>query len=266
MKTLLAIYHWSVGMQERDRNAAICCAQYFRLVKWLRSEGLDIEYMAFDFSQEPVITGRRVEHIPHCTMNGKATKVNDVIRYALGAAEFLCASDSDIYLEQANWPAFAEMLVAMDDTQLLNFPMHNILYDDDLDLDSLVVRPERIVVPRGYEPCCGGMFVAPVAVLAAIGGMDERFTDWGWEDCDLCKRLQQYGLRLVSSAFPILHLPHRLDKTMKLERYHWQRRLCVTDETMVRNDGPIKKRPSGSDGEVEQRPLSQSHKIGHLAE
>lgn len=56
----------------------------------------------------------------------------------------------------------------------------------------------------------GGIFVCTPDTWWSVGGMDEGFTEWGWEDADLRARWRKQGIyeaRLPYTAFHYYHEP-----------------------------------------------------------
>ena len=73
-------------------------------------------------------------------------------------------------------------------------------------------RPDQVDSPDGVK-ALHGAFACRRETLTAVGGYDERFTQWGWEDRDLLTRLEcGFGLqrRFVQSAsvVHVWHPPH----------------------------------------------------------
>lgn len=56
------------------------------------------------------------------------------------------------------------------------------------------------------------------SALIAVGGFDERFSGYGWEDADLALRLGDHGLRLEQRADLLVHHAHEYDLESSLAR------------------------------------------------
>lgn len=65
--------------------------------------------------------------------------------------------------------------------------------------------------PRNWKLLRGCNFVVPTEAYFAVGGSDESFEGWGYEDSDLCIRLMNFGLRIRRGLAEtcVLHLWHR---------------------------------------------------------
>lgn len=65
--------------------------------------------------------------------------------------------------------------------------------------------------PRNWRLLRGCNFVVPTEAYFAVGGCDESFEGWGYEDSDLCIRLMNFGLRIRRGLAEtcVLHLWHR---------------------------------------------------------
>ncbi|NBX25806.1 MAG: glycosyltransferase [Planctomycetes bacterium] len=65
--------------------------------------------------------------------------------------------------------------------------------------------------PRNWKLLRGCNFMVPADAYRAVGGCDESFEGWGFEDSDLCIRLMNHGLRIRRAAADacVLHLWHR---------------------------------------------------------
>jgi hypothetical protein len=80
-------------------------------------------------------------------------------------------------------------------------------------------------------------------IILSLGGLDEFYEGWGFEDLDLYERLMGYGVEFcnISEAAPLLHQWHprydgvkdsALEETMERNRRYFQ-----TTTTLVRNRG-----------------------------
>lgn len=248
MSLAFAIVHWSGGY-ERDRNAAICCRHNHQLFQRMQSCVVDYDYCVYDFSPMRLITGAHSCHLPRPTRFGKAAKVNDVIRRAMGVTDFLAISDSDTIIPEHHWFNLATMLCSgLRADTFYTFPTQDIVNEYMLDEAQLELRTDVLpsLQPRKDQTVCGGIFIAPVKALAAVGGMDERFKEWGCEDIDLQLRLQRYGLRREQQAITAWHLPHPPDPTRDPMKYAEQRVMALTDTGYyVRNGGALTARSGG---------------------
>ena len=77
-------------------------------------------------------------------------------------------------------------------------------------LDRLRVL-SSVARPRNWRLLRGCNFVVPTEAYFAVGGSDESFEGWGYEDSDLCIRLMNFGLRIRRGLAEtcVLHLWHR---------------------------------------------------------
>ena len=93
---------------------------------------------------------------------------------------------------------------------------------DRLRVASSVLRPRNWKLLRGCN------FMVPTEAYLAVGGSDETFEGWGYEDSDLCIRLMNFGLRIRRGLAEtcVLHLWHQeRDRTFEGENL---RRLLAT--------------------------------------
>lgn len=76
-------------------------------------------------------------------------------------------------------------------------------------LDELRVLVSRIN-PTNWKLLRGCNFMVPAPAFRAVGGCDESFEGWGFEDSDLCIRLMNLGLRIrrAKADTCVLHLWH----------------------------------------------------------
>ncbi len=82
--------------------------------------------------------------------------------------------------------------------------------------------------PRNWKLLRGCNFMVPAEAYGAVGGSDETFEGWGYEDSDLCIRLMNFGLRIRRGLAEtcVLHLWHQeRDRTFEGENL---RRLLAT--------------------------------------
>lgn len=65
--------------------------------------------------------------------------------------------------------------------------------------------------PRNWRLLRGCNFMVPAEAYRAVGGCDEAFQGWGFEDSDLCIRLMNFGLQIRRGLADtcVLHLWHR---------------------------------------------------------
>jgi glycosyltransferase involved in cell wall biosynthesis len=77
-------------------------------------------------------------------------------------------------------------------------------------LDRLRVM-SSVARPRNWRLLRGCNFVVPTEAYFAVGGCDEIYEGWGYEDSDLCIRLMNFGLRIHRGTADtcVLHLWHR---------------------------------------------------------
>lgn len=124
------------------------------------------------------------------------------------------------------------------------FPLPGALLRRDLyPLRRLVPHRQHIPsVPEGFE-VLGCNFGVARADFLAVGGYDETFVGWGYEDVDLAIRLVNSGLRYHVAAGPIsvFHLDHpvqsRVAATTRLALCN-QRRASGTTRAELGIDRP----------------------------
>jgi glycosyltransferase involved in cell wall biosynthesis len=77
-------------------------------------------------------------------------------------------------------------------------------------VDGLRMLASRLR-PTNWKLLRGCNFMVPAEAYRAVGGCDESFEGWGFEDSDLCIRLMNHGLRIRRAAADacVLHLWHR---------------------------------------------------------
>jgi GT2 family glycosyltransferase len=106
---------------------------------------------------------------------------------------------------------------------------------EDLDFEAL----RQLCRPRlGWE-CHPRVCMTYTVLYEAIGGLDERYWSWGWDDVDLMKRFLYLGLRQrtqVSRSF-YMHQWHP-DSERGREAEHIQRNksYCQQTHSILRND------------------------------
>ena len=90
---------------------------------------------------------------------------------------------------------------------------------------------------RVYCHCLGSPLLVDRRAIQAIGGYDESLTDWGYEDTDLCGRLELCGFGRIEME-PVVHLTHEawlrvVNYALKDPPSSWQRNRLRSDRTIA---------------------------------
>jgi len=119
-----------------------------------------------------------------------------VIGLTYGYYSDLCGADNGDPFElsgQAWW-------IDIDKQQVMSDVRAPIFEAADYQLDKMTAP---------WTLCWGNNFSVPKAALLEVGGFDELFIGWGYEDLDLAYRLHKHGLVFQVAMDAItLHLPH----------------------------------------------------------
>lgn len=163
--------------------------------------------------------------IPKSVNEGFSATCNRGIEAARG--EFLCLLNTDVQLP-SDFFLLALVPLLAGDADVVSVTVEN--YRDDSSCPASVTRPVRIHLRHGYVRilrdrkaegpdgipvamlgCC---FLARGAALRALGGYDERYSPFYWEDLDLGLRVHRAGLR--ERYVETVRVVHRESSTVKL--------------------------------------------------
>src|SRR3954464_11410954 len=85
-----------------------------------------------------------------------------------------------------------------------------------------LARSGKLIDESGFTGDWRSFYTGNVSLsreaLLAVGGFDERFSGYGWEDADLALRLGDHGLRLEQRRDLLVHHVHEYDLAASLAR------------------------------------------------
>jgi GT2 family glycosyltransferase len=86
--------------------------------------------------------------------------------------------------------------------------------------------------PMDVQACPGCAFFVRRSVIERIGGFDERFNPYGWEDVDLSLRAGAAGFRLIYAPEAVVH--HRGGRLQRGSLAHYERHKAANLVRLVR--------------------------------
>jgi glycosyltransferase involved in cell wall biosynthesis len=107
-----------------------------------------------------------------------------------------------------------------------------------------VVAPGRSPPPlpslerRAYSLCLSSCLLLDRSVLQSLGGYDQSLSGWGYEDTDLCLRLELCGLGMIEME-PVVSLSHEdslrvINYPIKDRSLSWQQNRLRSDRMIAR--------------------------------
>ncbi len=115
------------------------------------------------------------------------------------------------------------------------------------DLDFRIIQRDEWLQKPAYSQAWAHSLGLPASLFLALGGYDETFVGWGWEDFDLNLRVLQAGghLHRLGEAATQVHLAHpsRFDPTRPSNESR-----VVPGEPTVVNGGPLQRFLDGTEG------------------
>ncbi|MFD1624066.1 galactosyltransferase-related protein, partial [Azospirillum griseum] len=149
----------------------------------------------------------------------KAKQINLMAEAA--TTPVLVVQDTDVVLEPTQY-VFAQQAVRSG--AALACPFNGLFFDIAADYISgverhLTVGQIDLFDPRNpmlYKNSYGGSVFFARDVFSRLGGFNENFISWGWEDFEIYRRLEALGERVERMWGPLLHLSHtRSTNSMK---------------------------------------------------
>lgn len=141
----------------------------------------------------------------------KAKQIN--IMAAAATTPILVVQDTDVVVEPTQY-VFAQQ--AVHDGAVFCCPFNGLFFDISSKYipsieQGLTVAHVDLLDPHNellYKNSYGGTVFFDRAVFDRLGGFNENFISWGWEDFEIRKRLEQLGERVERLWGPLLHLSH----------------------------------------------------------
>jgi mannosyltransferase OCH1-like enzyme len=112
-----------------------------------------------------------------------------------------------------------------------------------------VIRNIRVGESQWGDKLAGGLQIMTKELFKKVGGYDERFTGWGWEDTVFCWKIQQeLGDYEILPESWVYHLYHPQNNPLNVENYNLAQKLKeewgIQDYDKERN-APIRKAKQG---------------------
>lgn len=125
----------------------------------------------------------------------------------------LVGQDTDVLVEPTQYVLAQQ---AVRDGVALACPFNGLFFDVAADFIPAVERHLTVdqidlFDPRNemlYKNSYSGSVFFGRWVFDRLGGFNERFVSWGWEDFELYRRLERLGERVERTLGPLLHLSH----------------------------------------------------------
>ncbi|WP_042699031.1 galactosyltransferase-related protein [Azospirillum sp. B506] len=141
----------------------------------------------------------------------KAKQIN--VMAAAAATPILVVQDTDVLVEPTQYVLARQ---AVQDGAALACPFNGLFFDVAADFvtgveRTLAVAQIDLFDPRNemlYKNSYGGSVFFASRVFDRLGGFNERFVSWGWEDFEIYRRLELLGERVERTLGPLLHLSH----------------------------------------------------------
>lgn len=141
----------------------------------------------------------------------KAKQIN--LMAAAATTPVLVVQDTDVVVDPAQY-VFAQHAVR--GGAMLACPFNGLFFDICADHipsveRSLTVEQLDLLDPRNemlYKNSYGGSVFFSRDVFTRLGGFNENFISWGWEDFEIYRRLEKLEERVERMWGPLLHLSH----------------------------------------------------------
>ncbi|CAO3363273.1 tetratricopeptide repeat protein [Azospirillum melinis] len=141
----------------------------------------------------------------------KAKQIN--VMAAAAATPVLVVQDTDVLVEPTQYVLAQQ---AVHDGVALACPFNGLFFDVAPDFvpgveRTLAVNQIDLFDPRNemlYKNSYGGSVFFARRVFDRLGGFNEKFVSWGWEDFEIYRRLELLGERVERTLGPLLHLSH----------------------------------------------------------
>jgi len=169
----------------------------------------------------------------------KAKQINTMAMAA--TTPILVVQDTDVVVEPTQY-VFAQH--AIRNGAALACPFNGLFFDVAADyipsvekhlsvgqIDLFDQRNEML-----YKNSYGGAVFFSRAVFDRLGGFNENFISWGWEDFEIYRRLERLGERVERMWGPLLHLSHAR-ATNSVKQNPWYDHNTAEYERVIRMTG-----------------------------
>ncbi|KAA0593723.1 tetratricopeptide (TPR) repeat protein [Azospirillum lipoferum] len=141
----------------------------------------------------------------------KAKQIN--VMAAAATTPVLVVQDTDVLVEPTQYVLAQQ---AVHGGAALACPFNGLFFDIGPDFvpgveRTLAVNQIDLFDPRNemlYKNSYGGSVFFARRVFDRLGGFNEAFVSWGWEDFEIFRRLEILGERVERTLGPLLHLSH----------------------------------------------------------
>lgn len=244
MKINFIIQTWGEDL-ERVQNFKFCLNRLKVLSDFLKIHDIETKIYPFCFGAIKITEDSFHSDLSALTYH-KSFKTNYAIKQMIkdnNIADVLCYIDADIFVLEQD---FINLLSYLKQTNFKQKYLTSRWLDTDsrdyFDFENDVIK-ENIKISKMRGSDASGLFIVDFDILLKIGGFDERYTVWGAEDDDMCRRLERYGLQKEYMNFYPIHIKHkRLDTENKdspvnnheKKYYLNQVKICQEDQSIVR--------------------------------
>ena len=161
----------------------------------------------------------------------------------------LCFLDADLLVP----PDFLSRgLAALHNGTRALLPYREVLYLDAAATERAIAErlagaavDGALLAGRRFTSSQGGALWVDAALYHAIGGHDERFRGWGYEDREICRRLERAAGSLPRLDGCLLHLDHPRPKdagdAARDNAQLWDRLRCREDEACTEPIGDLRR-------------------------
>ena len=210
--SVAVVIPWRVSRTHKPRRLELCRAA-------LKAALPDVEISAFDSGHQPF---------------NRAASRNGGVANSYGSAEILVVCDADAIVQPE--PLHAAIAAAVDGKLHLPYTEAVLLSQDGSDAVHAGTDPARARVWHVNPNSVGGCVVIAYETWQSVGGWDERFSNWGFEDTAFWAATDTlFGMvRHEGRLFDLWHIDKR-----GIGSPQWQAGMALCDRyTDVRGNKP----------------------------
>lgn len=205
------IIFWNSSDVQLLENTKMCIFKAIQFVKFLNKNNLNSILNVFDFSEKQVLENSI--HIPYPSNEfRKSEKINNIIKYNFEKINPTIFSiiDSDVVILQEEYIDLANSLIELYNNENIFYTcfLSDIRNRSCIDFKNNKIDIKKAEIELRSVDYLGAFFSIHFKELCKIGGFDERFVDYGGEDCDASDRLKRNGLKSKQLGATFYHLPH----------------------------------------------------------
>lgn len=215
----LIIPFWDVEDQkERSENIAFSEKAWKSFSKYCDDNLIDlkIDVMLYNLGKKPHKEYPHAEHLKHTGFGyrfEKPTRMNNAfIDIHKKGYQYVAMSDPDIIIFEEQYDNLIKTITrSLNPETMITFGFARTKpelreYLNDLNSE----HPLILEANPHYEklPFCGGFFVFDVESFFKLGGFNEDFRVYGFDDVEFSNRWRMQGFKISSNKLPLYHLWH----------------------------------------------------------